>query len=422
MKRPGAPLTLEVLLEEAKFILRTLQRTDLFGEQVQLTEAERVLDNSISLNFTDYVSFLDKFEYVKSDATSNSIAVSDEGAIVASDGEDTNFHARLARHFARQIEAAAEPAPPPEPVPPPSMRPALSDRPRGMPEDLVDRRFRKERVIGEGTLGAVYRARQMALGRPVVLKEVKTVFQLASYLRRDELLLRLRERLEAHARLGHPFVLALVDQNLDREVPYYVVQSASGNLRRRLDESDDHRLPPPEAFRIVAQVAHALRHAHGRAVLHLGLKPENILLDEAGNVVVSDFGVATITDREAPADAMSQPPMVVGGGLVPYLAPERLKRTGEYTAATDLYSLGMLSYELLTGKLPGRRSAMPSEIDERVPRGFDDVFDRLTRDEPGDRFASADELLAQLVDAVPSEWVGDASTVPLSVGAPAPTE
>jgi hypothetical protein len=415
MKRPGAPLTLEVLLEEAKFILRTLQRTDLFGEQVKLTEAERVLDNGISLNFADYCAFLSKFGYVTSDSSANQISVSEEGIIVASDGEDTNFHARLARHFAREIEAAAQPAPPPEPVPPPSLRPSLSERPRGVPEDLVDRRFRKERAIGEGTLGTVFRARQMALGRTVVLKEVKTVFQLASYLRRDEVLLRLRQRLEAHAALAHAFVLPVLDQNLDREVPYFVVQAASGNLRVRLEQVEDGRLAPRDAFHVVAQVAHALRHAHDRGVLHLGLKPENVLFDDAGNAVLSDFGIATITDRSAPADGMSQPPMVVGGGLVPYLAPERLRMTGEYDASTDLYGLGVIGYELLTGKLPGRRSPMPSEVDDRIPKRFDDIFDRLTRDDPGDRYGSVDDFLAELVAAVRNEWVGDGSTVPLRV-------
>lgn len=419
MKRPGAPLTLEVLLEEAKFILRTLQRTDLFGEQVKLTEAERVLDHSISLNFAEYCAFLSKFGYVSSDPSSNQIAVSEEGNIVANDGEDTNFHARLARHFAREIEATAEPAPPPEPVPPPSLRPARMDRPRGVPEELVDRRFRKERVIGEGTLGAVYRARQMALGRPVVLKEVKSVFQLASYLRRDELLLRLRERLEAHASLTHPFILDLVDQNLDREQPYFVVHAAAGNLRARLDANDGGRLAPDVAFRVVAQVLQALRHAHERDVLHLGLKPENVLLDDGGNAIVSDFGVATVTDRVLAPESTSQPPMVIGGGLVPYMAPERLRMTGDYTPSSDLYALGVLAYELLTGKLPGRRSPMPSESDERIPSGFDDIFDRLTRDEPSERYDAADAVIADLVEAAPAAWVGDRDQVPLWVASAA---
>lgn len=415
MKRPGAPLTLEVLLEEAKFILRTLQRTDLFGEQVRLTEAERVLDHSISLNFADYCAFLGKYGYVSSDPSVNQIEVSDEGVIVANDGEDSNFHARLARYFAKEIEATSQPAPPPEPVPPPSLRPGLSERPRSGPAELVDRRFRKERVIGEGTLGAVYRARQMALGRTVVLKEVKSVFQLASYLRRDELLLRLRERLEAHASLAHPFILTVLDQNLDREVPYFVVRAAASNLRARLDATDEGRLEPAEAFRLIAQLAHALRHAHRRSVLHLGLKPENVLFDGAGNVLVSDFGLATITDRPPSAEAMSQPPMVVGGGLVPYLAPERLRMSGDYGPSTDLYGLGVLAYEVSTGKLPGRRSPMPSEIDPRIPGRFDDIFDRLTRDDPRERYSEADALLDDLVRAVPTEWVGDRSQVPLLV-------
>ena len=87
--------------------------------------------------------------------------------------------------------------------------------------------------------------------------------------------------------------------------------------------------------------------------------------------------------------------------------------TGEYDASTDLYGLGVLAYELLTGKLPGRRSPMPSEVDDRIPKRFDDIFDRLTRDEPGDRYASVDDFVGELVAAVPKEWVGDGATVPL---------
>ncbi len=417
MKRPGVPLTLEVLLEEAKFILRTLQRTDLFGEQVQFTEAERILDSSISLNFTDYSEFLEKFGYIRSDPSANWVEVSEEGSFVASDGEDSTFHARLARHFSREIEAAVRPTPPPEPVPPPSLRPSI--RPavtegRG-PEELVDRRFRKEKMIGEGTLGPVFRARQMSLGRTVVLKEVKTVFQLAPYLRRDELLLRLRERLEAQASLESAFVVEVLDHNLEREAPYFVVRSAAMNLRTLLDASEGRRLSPPTAARIVIQILAGLDHAHEQGVMHLGLKPENILIDDAGNVRIADFGLATLTDRPPAEGSLSQPPMVVGGGLIPYLAPERLRLTGDYHPSTDLYTVGMLAYEMLTSKLPGRRSPLPSEAVDGLPAGFDDIFDRLTRDEVDERFPSASVVLERTVQSLPSEWVGDGSMLPFSI-------
>ncbi|NJK89112.1 MAG: serine/threonine protein kinase [Myxococcales bacterium] len=355
---------------------------------------------------------------MNTDAGSNAIAVTDEGRFIGSEAEDTQFHARLARHFAREIEGTAMPAPPPEPVPPASMRPALraNQRTNGpqAPEDLVDRRFRKEKVIGEGTLGMVFRARQMALGRSVVLKEVKAVFQLASYLRRDELLLRLRERLESSASLDHAFVLDILDQNLDRETPYFVVPLAETNLRSHIDTSEDRRLPASAALRIVAQVAHALVHAHERGVLHLGLKPSNILFDSAGNVRVSDFGLATLTDRTSPVDSGSLPPMVVGGGLVPYLAPERLLANGDYEPSTDIYALGVMAYEMLAAKLPGRRSPMPSEVCD-VPEAFDDVFDKMTRDDQNERYASARDLVKDLSEALPGEWVGTSEDALLRV-------
>src|SRR5687767_11308889 len=103
MRRPGTPLTHEVLVEEARFILRTLQRDDLFGDRVRLTEAERVLDSSISLNFADYCGFLNKYGYVRIDQLANLIEVTEGGALVAQDLDDAEFHARLSRHFQREL-------------------------------------------------------------------------------------------------------------------------------------------------------------------------------------------------------------------------------------------------------------------------------------------------------------------------------
>src|SRR5438105_5805159 len=103
MRRPGTPLSHEVLVEEARFILRTLQRDDLFGDRVRLTEAERVIDSSISLNFADYCGFLNKYGYVRIDQLANLIEVTEGGALVAQDLDDAEFHARLSRHFQREL-------------------------------------------------------------------------------------------------------------------------------------------------------------------------------------------------------------------------------------------------------------------------------------------------------------------------------
>ncbi len=160
------------------------------------------------------------------------------------------------------------------------------------------------------------------------------------------------------------------------------------------------------------QTLHALRAAHRERVFHRGLKPENMLIDSYGNLKLSDFGFARIVERDA--SVIRQ--VYVGMGAVAYMAPELF---GDPTSAgpqADIYALGIIFYELLAGRLPGRRSPMPSDIDPKLPRGLDDVFDAMTRDSRSERYPSVDdiledfekidgmsELLAQQVQLLPLE-------------------
>ena len=109
---------MDVLVEEARFILRTLQRSDLFGDRVRLTEAERVLDTSISLSFADYCAFLNKYGYIRLDQLANIIEVTEGGVHVAQNLNDAEFYARLGRHFAKELQGAPATVIGPEPVPP----------------------------------------------------------------------------------------------------------------------------------------------------------------------------------------------------------------------------------------------------------------------------------------------------------------
>src|SRR5688572_5292204 len=156
MRRPGTPLTHEVLVEEARFILRTLQRDDLFGDRVRLTEAERVIDSSISLSFADYCGFLNKYGYVRIDQLANLIEVTEGGALVAQDVDDAEFHARLSRHFQRELgtQPVLRPlpgSPQAQTEPPQATRLA---RPQASPaaapvsagEEVLDRRYRRGEV------------------------------------------------------------------------------------------------------------------------------------------------------------------------------------------------------------------------------------------------------------------------------------
>src|SRR5262245_47110988 len=173
MRRQGMQLTHEVLVEEARFILRTLRREDLFGERVRLTEAERVLDTSISLSFADYCGFLSKHGYVKIDQLANLIEVTEGGAQVVQETDDAEFFTRLSRYFARELGQTALSARPnaAQGELRPVRAPAPTDRPSSPQEDLLDRRFRRGEAIGSGTVGTVHRGQQVSLARPIAIKE-----------------------------------------------------------------------------------------------------------------------------------------------------------------------------------------------------------------------------------------------------------
>lgn len=434
MRRPGTPLTHEVLVEEARFILRTLQRDDLFGDRVRLTEAERVIDSSISLSFADYCGFLNKYGYVRIDQLANLIEVTEGGALVAQDVDDAEFHARLSRHFQRELgtqpvlrplpHAPGREGPATEQAPPPqrSQRPQPSTGTQTVAgEEVLDRRYRRGEAIGAGTIGTVYRGQHVSLGRRMAIKEARSIFQFASYLRRDEIVRRIRTTVEQHAGLVHPNIIQIMDQNPEREYPYFVMELATGgNLRQRLVAEADGVLSLSLAVRILTQICYALNYAHKQGILHLGLKPENVLFDHLGNVKLSDFGFARVTER---TDESGQTPVLVGGGTVGYMAPERLQPNANETSlhpAADIYALGMLFYEMLTGKLPGRRSPLPSQARKEVPAAFDDVFDRMTRDELGERYKNVDEVLDGLYKAFPSKEVFTPGTILLWAEDPKP--
>ena len=427
-------MTHEVLVEEARFILRTLQRDDLFGDRVRLTEAERVLSSSISLPFKDYCDFLNKFGYVREDRLNNTVEVTEGGTLVAQDLDDAEFHARLSRHFSRELNgqstrplpraenaSAIEPAP--SLVPGGRTRPSIvREAPAAVMDDVLDRRYRRGSPIGSGTVGTVYRGQHVSLGRKMAIKEARSIFQFASYLRRDEIVRRLRTTVETHASLVHPNIIQVIDQNPEREFPYFVMElAAGGNLRQRLAAGEDNRLELSTAIRVLTQICYALDYAHAHDVLHVGLKPENVLFDHLGNVKLSDFGLARITDR---ADDGGQTPVLVSGGMVGYIAPERLQPSASgseaLTPAADIYALGMLFYEMITGKLPGRRSPLPSQARKEVPSAFDDVFDKMTRDDLPERYTNIGDVLEGIYKAFPTKEVFASGTILLWAKDPHP--
>lgn len=422
-------------MEEARFILKTLQRDDLFGARVRLTDAERVMERSISLAFADYAAFLGRHGYLKLDPQANALEITEAGRVTSKSSDDPELSARLGQHFARELaESRAAPvsAASPSRTPAPTWTDSSVVRARasappselaqtaGGLEEVLDRRYRRGAAVGAGPVGTVYEGEHIALGRRVAIKEARAIFQLVSYVRRDEIVSRFRHAVQTGASLEHPNVLPIFDHNYEREHPYFVMEHArGGNLRQRLSAAPEGRLPVAQAMRVLLQLAYALRFAHGQGILHLGLKPENVLFDGQGNVKVSDFGLSKVLDRE---DGSSQAPVLVSSGTVGYMAPERLQpdALSAVGPAADIYSLGILAYEMLTGRLPGRRSPLPSQVQKETPVAFDDVFDRMTRDALSERYGSVDDVLDGIYKAFGSKEVYQRGTILFFAEDPSP--
>jgi serine/threonine protein kinase len=251
-------------------------------------------------------------------------------------------------------------------------------------------------LIGAGGMGAVFRARQPKLNRLVALKVLP-----ASLAERDPAF---AERFEREgqmlARLHHPNIVAVHDSGRAGDFFYLLMEYVDGvNLRQAMRAS---RFTPEQALGIVPRVCDALQFAHEEGVLHRDIKPENILLDARGRVKLADFGIGkmvTDTAQEpqgsaaSPADHLTQ--MGATLGTPAYMAPEQRDQPGAVDHRADIYSLGVVFYELLTGELPKGKFARPSEISASDPR-VDAIVQQALEKERERRQQSAGEVRTQV--------------------------
>jgi predicted Ser/Thr protein kinase len=237
-------------------------------------------------------------------------------------------------------------------------------------------------LLGRGGMGAVYKARQRGLDRFVALKILPPeVGRDATFAERFE-----REA-RALARLNHPHVVTVHDIGRTADGLYYfIMEYVDGvNLRHALKAGS---VAPQEALAIVGQICDALQYAHDNGVVHRDIKPENILLDRRGQVKIADFGLAKLLGNEADA-SLTHTHQVMG--TLRYMAPEQMEGTHHVDHRADIYSLGVLFYELLTGELPIGRFAPPSKkvhIDVRL----DEVVLRALEKEPDLRYQQVSEV------------------------------
>jgi serine/threonine protein kinase len=237
-------------------------------------------------------------------------------------------------------------------------------------------------LIGKGGMGAVYQARQPALDRFVALKILPPA--VASERGFAE---RFNREARALAQLNHPNIVAIHDFGKAGALPFLLMEFVDGINLREVERAE--RLSPEQALAIVPQICDALQFAHNEGVVHRDIKPENILLDKKGRVKITDFGIAKIIGLPAGKLSLTGVKDVVG--TPHYMAPEQIEKPQQVDHRADIYSLGVVFYEMLTGELPLGKFPSPSakvHIDVRL----DEIVLRALEKEPTRRYQQISEV------------------------------
>jgi beta-lactam-binding protein with PASTA domain/predicted Ser/Thr protein kinase len=259
---------------------------------------------------------------------------------------------------------------------------------------VVDGRYRVLRRIGSGGMADVWLAEDSHLQRQVALKVLHRRFA-----QDREFVERFRREAESAARLGHPNIVSVFDRGEFEGTYYIAMQYVEGPTLKALIDSG---LTPEQAVSLIRQVLEAAGFAHRHGVVHRDLKPQNVIVDGEGKAIVTDFGIA-----HAGVSEITQAGSVMG--TPHYLSPEQAQGF-DVTAVSDLYSVGVILYEALTGRVPfeadsavavamkqvSQTPQRPSSINPQVSPALDAAVMRALEKEPGQRFQSADAFIAAL--------------------------
>jgi hypothetical protein len=247
-----------------------------------------------------------------------------------------------------------------------------------------------EELIGRGGMSAVFRARQPRLNRVVALKVLpKSLAAIPGFAERFT-----REG-QVLARLSHPHIVTVHDFGERGGFWFLIMEHVDGvNLRQAMRAG---RFTPEQALQVIPAICDALQFAHGQGVLHRDIKPENILLDVKGGIKIADFGIAKILGEDVEG-AMLLTQSGAKLGTAPYMAPEQIEKPASVDHRADIYSLGVVFYEMLTGELPLGRFAAPSEL-AGVGGCMDAVVFRALEKERARRQQSAEEFKTQVAGA-----------------------
>ncbi|MDR1464166.1 MAG: Stk1 family PASTA domain-containing Ser/Thr kinase [Oscillospiraceae bacterium] len=262
---------------------------------------------------------------------------------------------------------------------------------------ILDGRYEIQEVLGIGGMAIVYRAYDNIDDRPVAVKILKEEF-----LANEEFRRRFKNESKAIAMLSHPNIVKVYDVSYGDRLQYIVMEYVEGITLKEYIEQQ-RVIPWKEAVHFLTQILRALQHAHDRGVVHRDIKPQNIMLLQSGNIKVTDFGIARFSRSET--RTMTENAI----GSVHYISPEQAR--GDFTdEKADLYSVGVVLYEMLTGQLPFQSDSTvsvaimqlqsearrPREINDTIPLGLEQITIRAMQKNPADRYQSAAEMLLDL--------------------------
>jgi len=292
--------------------------------------------------------------------------------------------------------------------------------------------FRIVEKIGKGGMGAVYKAEQPDMNRYVAIKILHS-----RYLSRSDLVSRFRREARAMSQLSHPNTARVfLYGQLDDGACYFVMEYLAGQNLAQIVRAEG-AMKPRRAIRIMTQVCSALEEAHQAGIVHRDLKPENIFVTSQGGIrdfpKVLDFGLAKVTERQMRPGSMVLTQQGMVFGTPEFMSPEQAHGK-TLDARSDIYSLGIILYELLTGKLPFDAkqpieyiqlhvNATPIPLSERrpsaeFPPGLERVVMMALAKKPEDRFASAAEFAAALESVLQAD-IGEGGPISLATPIPA---
>src|SRR4030095_9641152 len=275
------------------------------------------------------------------------------------------------------------------------------------PGTVLGARYEIVKTLGVGGMGAVYSAFDRQLTRVVALKTILPEMGAS-----PAALKRFKQEVLLAPKIVHKNVVRIFDMGEDAGTKFITMEFIEGVDLKDLIQRRG-KLPPEEAVAIIRQVCNGLEAAHAEGVVHRDLKPQNIMLDENGHAMVMDFGIA----QSGPSGGLTQTGAFVG--TPDYMSPEQALRE-DADARSDIFSLGLIFYEMLTGKLPFESATMlesmfkrtkeraisPAEIEQGIPKGANDIVVKCLEIAKEKRYQSVTELLNDLETFDPSKKVG----------------